>query len=292
MNPTIQENRLFVFGGTYGNLQATSAILNKARTLGFQPSQMLFTGDLVAYCGDPQATTDMIRDIGCHMIMGNCEETLALDAEDCGCGFDEGSACSLLSVQWYAHCKSSLSNETKLWMGSLPRYHRVRIGNFNFFACHGTPSSINEFVFETDHAKTAFHLKQLEEYDGIISGHCGIPFTVENSDGIWINSGAVGMPANDGTSDVWFSTLEIQPNGDLHITTHRLSYDFYTAKHAMETAGLSNGYMECLESGKWPSMDVLPVAMREKCGFPIKPTVLKAGSKFSDELSQRALTEV
>ena len=35
--------------------------------------------------------------------------------------------------------------------------------------------------------------------DGVIGGHCGLPFTKVVGDRLWHNPGAIGMPANDGT---------------------------------------------------------------------------------------------
>ncbi len=67
---------------------------------------MLCTGDLVAYCGDPVATIDLIRDAGIPVVMGNCDEQLAAGASDCGCGFDPESACARLSADWYAYANA------------------------------------------------------------------------------------------------------------------------------------------------------------------------------------------
>jgi hypothetical protein len=37
----------------------------------------------------------------------------------------------------------------------------------------------------------------------------------------------------------------------------------------MQSAGLVSGYMDTLQSGLWPSMDVLPESEREVRGQPI-----------------------
>ncbi len=76
-----------VFGGPYSNLQATTAVLAEAGRLGIPPERIICTGDLVAYCGDPNATIELVRRSDIHVVMGNCDEQLARDAQDCGCGF-------------------------------------------------------------------------------------------------------------------------------------------------------------------------------------------------------------
>jgi hypothetical protein len=60
-----------IFGGTYSNLQATEALLAEARRLGVPRERIICTGDVAAYCGDPYATTELVRDAGIHVVMGN-----------------------------------------------------------------------------------------------------------------------------------------------------------------------------------------------------------------------------
>ena len=65
------------FGGPYSNVQATDAMLARARALGLAPQQIVCTGDVVAYAGDPVATVERVRDAGIRVVMGNCEEPWA-----------------------------------------------------------------------------------------------------------------------------------------------------------------------------------------------------------------------
>ncbi|MBH62570.1 MAG: hypothetical protein CL569_08995 [Alphaproteobacteria bacterium] len=92
------ETPVLVFGGPYRNLGATQALLDRAVALDIPPERMICAGDTVAYCAEPEATTDVIRTSGMHVVMGNCEESLSEDADDCGCGFTEGSVCDTLST--------------------------------------------------------------------------------------------------------------------------------------------------------------------------------------------------
>ena len=94
---------LLFFGGPYSNLEATRALLDRAAALGIAPWRTVCTGDVVAYGADPAATVELLRNCGCHVVMGNCEESLAAGRADCGCGFPEGSQCERLSAAWFAH---------------------------------------------------------------------------------------------------------------------------------------------------------------------------------------------
>ena len=141
---------LLVFGGCYGNLQATEALIAKAHALGVSPRHVICTGDLVAYCAQPKETVQLLMDWGCHVLMGNCEESLAQDSEDCGCGFEEGTACAVLSDQWFKYSRNKVTAEQKSWMAQLPRTIRFKWAGKVFSVVHGSFDSINEFVFASE----------------------------------------------------------------------------------------------------------------------------------------------
>ena len=66
--------KLLVFGGPYSNLAATMALQARARELDIPAERIICTGDIVAYCAEPEQTIELIRDWGIHGVMGNCEE--------------------------------------------------------------------------------------------------------------------------------------------------------------------------------------------------------------------------
>ena len=113
---------MLLFGGPYSNLQATEALLIEAAHRGIDAAHMVCTGDLVAYCGDPAATVDLIMDAGIAVVAGNCKKQLAAGALDCGCGFESGTTCDLLSAGWYAHANSEVSAEHRNFMAQCPDF--------------------------------------------------------------------------------------------------------------------------------------------------------------------------
>src|SRR3982074_3704063 len=117
-----------VFGGPYGNLQATAAVLAQAERLGIPPSRIICTGDLVAYGGDPVATIGLVRRAGIQVVMGNCDEQLAQGGRDWGCGFPGGRACGRLSSAWFAHADREVGSDARLWLAGLPRRIDFAIG--------------------------------------------------------------------------------------------------------------------------------------------------------------------
>lgn len=272
---------LLVFGGPYGNLQASEALLAEAGRLGIPPESMLCTGDLVAYGGDPKATVALIRDAGIPVVMGNCEEQLGSGAEDCGCGYAAGSSCDLMAAQWYRHAREQLDAETKAWMARRPRRIAVTLGRaeggVRLIAIHGGVDLINRFVFPATPAAEKTEQLALAGGDGVICGHSGLPFSeiVRDHRGsrLWHNAGVIGLPANDGTPRVWYSLLRPGPKG-LEIEHRALAYDHAAAAAALRAAGLPTAYAESLESGLWPTDDVMPPADRAWRGHAIQPAKL------------------
>lgn len=249
---------LMVIGGPYSNLEATQAILREAARREIPPDRIICTGDVVAYGGDPAATVELIRNADCHVVMGNCEESLAAGAADCGCGFPAGSACERLSAAWFSYAMAELGNDALAWMAGLPLRIDVEIGDCRLAVVHGGVDRINQFIF----ASTAAAIKKEElskaKCDGVISGHCGLPFTQMIDGCLWHNAGVVGMPANDGTPRVWYSIITLERNG-IAIEHRTLAYDYATAAAKMRRAGLPEEYASALESGLWPNCDVLPL---------------------------------
>ena len=266
----MQTDRLLVFGGAYGNLQAAEALFRVADELGLDPDQIVCTGDLVAYCAEPQETVDLIRDRGVHVVMGNCEESLASDSDDCGCGFEEGTQCDLLSRQWYDYCRGRVSDETRAWMGDLPRSLQLAVGSRRLLFFHGSIDAINGFVFPSTDGDVKKTQLDASGCDGIVCGHSGLPFMEFHHGKLWLNSGALGMPANDGTPRGWYSLLKAGPDG-VEVSIRGLTYDSAAAAAAMRRNGLENGYAECLLSGLWPSLDILPEVERRRTGVAIVP---------------------
>ncbi len=262
-----------LFGGCYSNLQATSALLDEARRLGIPPERTICTGDVVAYGADPAATVDIVRDAGVHVVMGNCEESLGARAQDCGCGFTAGSACDRLSGAWYSHADALLEDEARAWMRSLPRRIDLLIGARRLAVVHGSSDRINEFVFGSNSDDDLRQLVRGAECDGVIGGHCGIPFTRLVDGLLWHNPGAIGIPANDGTPRVWFSLLE-PGNRAIEIRHLPLDYDHGAAAAAMRAARFPNGYTDALSSGLWPSLDVLPPEELAQTGQALAPGTL------------------
>ena len=253
---------ILIFGGAYSNLQATQALIYAARANGIPAEQCIFTGDSIAYCGNPSETLNLLRDFGCPMIKGNCEIELAAGSDTCGCGFEAGSTCDLLSRGWYAFANQQVSADQRQFMGALPDHLIFTHYGERYIVLHGGFSHVSQFLFPTTTDQDFVNIineveRDIGAFDGVIAGHSGIPFQKSIEGLTWFNSGAIGMPAHNGTSTTSYGILDA---GSFKI--HDLSYDHQMAQNAMITAGLNQGYHAALETGYWPSEEVLPIDLR------------------------------
>lgn len=256
---------VLICGGAYGNLQALEALAGLQLALGIADTHVIHSGDAVAYCADTEASVQFMAARQWHAIKGNVEDQIALGASDCGCGYAEGSACDAASVRWYAHAVATLSAGSRQWMAALPAHLAFSIGGLRAKVVHGSAGQTNRFMFAS--LSDADFDRELDAagVDLVIAGHAGIPFTRIIGNRCWHNSGALGMPANDGTSRVWASLLTPQPDG-VSITHHAIEFDARTAATRIRTQGLPYGYADSLETGLWPSLDVLPDHERSRTG--------------------------
>jgi predicted phosphodiesterase len=227
------------------------------------------TGDLATYCADPQGVIDLLRNSGIRIVMGNCEGSLAAQAAECGCGFAEDSAGAALSGQWYPYADRNVDAESRLRMGSLPRQLDFEINGRRLVVVHGGVTSINRFIFATTDEAIEEELVA-SGCDGVIAGHCGLPFTRERGGRLWHNAGVIGMPANDVTPRVWLSVL-VPLDGGILVEHHTLDYDHASAAARMRQRGLPEGYAAALETGLWPSCDLLTPAELATRGRRIEP---------------------
>ncbi|MEW8691344.1 MAG: hypothetical protein AB2535_09660 [Candidatus Thiodiazotropha endolucinida] len=82
----------------------------------------------------------------------------------------------------------------------------------------------------------------------VIGGHAGIPFGEELGGRYWLNSGVIGMPANDGTRNGWYLVLIPESKG-VQCVWKRLGYDAEAAYASMQESGRSDGYAKALITG-------------------------------------------
>ncbi|MEO1261321.1 MAG: metallophosphoesterase family protein [Bacteroidota bacterium] len=259
--------RMLIFGGVYSNLQALEAMYQTAENQGIPAKNIVCTGDVVAYCAQPEESVRLIRDWGIHCITGNVEIQLATGQDDCACDFVEGGRCDSFSRLWYPYAQAKVSESSLDWMRNLPAFLQFEYAGKQVAVVHGSFHYTAEFIFQsTDWSVKQKNFTDLKA-DVILAGHCGLPFVHEKNEKLWLNAGVIGMPANDGTPRVWYLLLD---DRDGFQYLHRpLMYDYKKASMLMMENNLPPEYAKTLVTGIWDNCEILPEAETKTQGIAL-----------------------
>ena len=249
-------NKLLFFGGVYSNLQALQAMQQWAVANDFTSENIFCTGDILGYCAQPMECIELISKWGIHCIAGNVELQVRNGEDDCGCDFNPGGRCDLLSKNWYTYIQHKMTPQAFDWLNALPDHIQLTTYGRQLTIVHGSWFHTAAFIFKS----TPWQTKQADlnacGSDIIIAGHCGLPFADVQNGQYWLNPGVIGMPANDGETAVWFMTLDGQHTPIYQF--HRLVYDHGQAARLMHENNLPATYAQTLLTGIWDNCEILP----------------------------------
>lgn len=269
------------FGGSYSNIDALEALKSEAEKLHIPAHNVYHTGDVVGYCAFPNETVNAIRDWGIQVIAGNVEVQLREGEEDCGCNFEEGSRCSEFSTLWYPYAKMHVDKSNIEWMKTLRNHQIIQIDDLKIGIIHGGFEDISEFIFRSTSNSRKEEIINKLGVDVVVAGHCGLPFMQQLENGHWINPGVIGMPANDGTTRVWYAIYNSETKT---FTSHALSYDAEKASQEMLNSKLPNEYAKTLVDGLWDNCEILPSEETKMQGKHLMAEELKITTKTVNQI--------
>lgn len=253
--------RVAFLGGIYSNHLALQEALKLARAR--HVDAIFALGDFGAFGPHPDRTLEILRSEGIPAIQGNYEESLSSAADDCHCGYTDPRDNHFAQIS-YDYTRDHTAAEHKRWMGELPGHIRLRLGSRQALLCHGSPRTINEFLWRSM-TPDPFIRKLLREHetDLVVCTHTGMHWSrfVEPGRGV-VNCGALGRPANDGQTKVWFAVLEAD-DGDVRCEFVPVAYDHERLAREMEAERLPPEFVETIRSGYWTScLEILPAKER------------------------------
>ena len=232
--------RIAIFSDIHGNLQALDAVLTDIAAQ--KPDAIYCLGDLVGYGASPNEVTARIRQEGFPTIMGNYDDGVGFDRDDCGCAYREESE-QLLGDRSLAWTKAQVTAENKAFLKSLEKDIRFDADAKRILLVHGSPRKMNEYLFE-DRALSSFErLAATSDADVIVFGHTHKPYVKEVGGVLFVNDGSVGKP-KDGD---WRACYVILENGAA--TFRRVEYDVRTAAAAIRATELPHEFAEDIETG-------------------------------------------
>ncbi|WP_299384403.1 metallophosphoesterase [uncultured Lacinutrix sp.] len=262
------KGKTLLFGGVYSNLQALEALKAIAEKENIPAENCICTGDIVGYCAQPEETVQLFKIWKAKSILGNVEIQLAESAEDCGCDFTEGSRCDGFSKLWYPFAQSKLSKNSIEYLATLPDHISFTYANKKVTVVHGDYFNVSEFVFKSTDWELKSKNFETTESDVIIAGHCGLPFNQEKENKLWLNPGVIGMPANDGSPQVWYAILD-DTSGSLEFSHYNLDYNHKLTNKLMQNGLLPEEYARTIITGIWDNTEILPAIESGLQGFGI-----------------------
>jgi predicted phosphodiesterase len=258
--------RAAFFGGIYNNWLGLEAALADARRRGAE--QLFCLGDVGGFGPHPDRSVELLRAANVRMVQGNYDDAVGNAREDCGCGYTDPRDNHFARLS-YAYTLAQTSTGHRPWLASLPPRVDVEADGTTLALVHGSPRQQNEFLWETT-APDAF-LERLcvgLGADVLLCTHTGIHWQrLLPSGKRVVNVGALGRPANDGRTCVWYAFLDTE-NRQAPFEFIPLDYDHHRLARAMREERLPEEFVETILSGWWTTcLEILPAKERARGRF-------------------------
>ncbi len=260
---SITYRRLAAFGGVYSNHHALRAVIEDARRRG---AEALFClGDIGAFGPHPDRVFPILVENDVRTIRGNYDDSIARGLDDCQCGYTDPLDNHFARIS-YRYTLTNTSSSWRAWLGDLPEHLHIRLGDRRALLCHVSPRRMNEFLWEST-SPTHFLEKLLDDFDAdvILCTHTGLHWSRElPGERLVVNVGAIGRPANDGNTHVWYTMLSLEGEA-LEVEFVPVSYDHEALAEEMRDEGLPDQFVETIVTGWWTTCnEILPSKERRR----------------------------
>jgi putative phosphoesterase len=238
--------RIAVFSDLHGNSAATEAVL--AAIDAERPDAIYNLGDLVGYGAKPNETISLIRERGIPTIMGNYDDGVGFDRDDCGCAYKdpEEEARGQQSLFW---TRAATTKENKAYLRMLLPEIRFAAEGRRFRLVHGSPRRMNEYLFEDRDPRSLARIARGADADVLVFGHTHKPWVREIEGVLFINDGSAGKP-KDGDPRAAWALLTVEPGKPVAVEIRRVPYDIASMAEAIRAEeGLPDQFATDIETG-------------------------------------------
>jgi putative phosphoesterase len=234
--------RIAIFSDIHGNVHALDAVLADIRAQ--QPDATYCLGDLVGYGAHPNEVIERIRREGVPTIMGNYDDGVGFDRDECGCAYREDAERERgqRSLEW---TKARVTGHNKAYLRALPPEIRLAADKTRVLLVHGSPRKMNEYLFE-DRPRSSFQrLAASSNADVIVFGHTHKPYVKEVDGVLFVNAGSVGKP-KDGDRRACYVMLDLSERASAAF--RRVEYDVASAAAAIRATDLPHEFATDVET--------------------------------------------
>jgi putative phosphoesterase len=239
-------SRIAIFSDLHGNSAATEAVL--AAIEAERPDAVYCLGDLVGYGAEPNVTIDLIREHGIPTIMGNYDDGVGFDRDDCGCAYKDKDeeARGQQSLFW---TRAETTEKNKAYLRTLLPEIRFEAEGKRFRLVHGSPRRMNEYLFADRDPRSLARIAQGADADVLVFGHTHKPWVREVEGVLFINDGSVGKP-KDGDPRAAWALLTVEARQPVHVEIRRVPYDVASMAATIRAAdGLPDHFATDIETG-------------------------------------------
>jgi predicted phosphodiesterase len=247
----------------HANLPALLAVLKDISQ--HAPDDIYCLGDLVNFAGWDNEVIALMRQKGITAIQGNHDEGIAYNRHDFPFSYNTAAQKEFghLSIR---HVNNVITPDNRAFLGNLPfmlqlkfafPFHPLRIA-----MVHGSPSSINEYVYSSATDEYLLELLDVADADILLMGHTHIPFhrsifcDNENRKKYKhaVNVGSVGKPKH-GNNLACYTIMEISRESDLsEASSIRVNFEYvpYNVEEVIshiKKIGLTSAYDQFLMNG-------------------------------------------
>ncbi len=238
--------RIAIFSDMHGNLAATQAVLDAIDQAA--PDAVYCLGDLVGYGAFPNETTELIRSRQIPTIMGNYDDGVGFDRDDCGCAYKDADEAER-GQQSLAWTRRETTEENKAYLRTLDPEIRFEAEGQRVRLVHGSPRRMNEYLFEDRDPRSLERIAQQAECEVLVFGHTHQPWVRTIEHVLFINDGSVGKP-KDGDPRAAWALLTFEPDKKPVVQIERVPYDVAAMAAAIRAAdGLPDHFARDLETG-------------------------------------------
>jgi putative phosphoesterase len=232
-----------IISDIHANMHALQAVWDDLERQ--KPDAVYCLGDLVGYGAYPNEVIEFIQKWDISTIMGNYDQGVGFDLDDCGCAYKDAEDRRLgtMSLMW---TREHTSDQNKNFLRNLPAQIKLWDQQPRLLLVHGSPRKINEYLYEDRSQSTFERIAGLIEADALLLGHTHLPYTKYVSGVCFVNAGSVGKP-KDGDPRAGYTMLTLGERTEVEF--RRVVYDIHAAAQAVRETGLPDIYATLLESG-------------------------------------------
>ena len=235
--------RIAILSDIHANITALEAVLDDLKQ---QHAEAVYClGDLVGYAAFPNEVIDRIQRGGTPTIVGNYDDGVGFDRDECGCAYRDPEEQRLgdLSLRW---TQRTVTSDRKAFLRSLVPEIRFEADGKRFRLVHGSPRRMNEYLFEDRPLSSFQRLAATSEADVLIFGHTHKPYTRRVDNVLFVNAGSIGKP-KDGDPRACYVVMDT--TGDVAVEFRRITYDVDTAANAIRESSLPDKFADDIETG-------------------------------------------